>query len=314
MTASSAIDRRSRILGSLYGLLVGDALGLPYESLMPSELPPLHLLDMQPPAHLRRAHPGTPPGTWSDDGAQALALLEALLDAGRVDADAIGARLLAWQSDGRYTVDGSAFGCGVQSAAAIRRMERGVPAVEAGGSDEYSNGNGSLMRVAPLALWHKGTDAELIEAAHMQSLPTHAHPRSLVACALLVLLIRQLLDGVSEPNAALDGAVSVLTAHYANRPEFTDELAELLAATERHSPTGSGYVVDTLWSAMRAVRTGDFEGAVCAAIGFGNDTDTTACVTGALAGAMHGVEAIPQRWMHALRGRHIVEPLATRLL
>ncbi len=85
-------------------------------------------------------------------------------------------------------------------------------------------------------------------------------------------------------------------------------------APQRRAPTGSGYVVDTLWSAMHAVRDRDFEGALRAAIAFGNDTDTTACVAGAIAGALHGVEAIPPRWMQALRGREIVEPLAARLL
>jgi ADP-ribosylglycohydrolase len=307
-------DRRSRVLGSLYGLLVGDALGVPYEFLPPAALPRLHEIEMEPPPGFWRAHRGVPPGTWSDDGALALALLDALLEEGRPDAAAIAARIVAWAREGRYAVDGEVFDIGGQTGTAVRRLERGVEPTEAGGTDEWANGNGSLMRVAPLAFWHQGTDAELAEAAHLQSLPTHAHPRSQVACAVLSLTLRRILDGNIGPEEALEDAAATLAAHYAARTPFADELRSLMDAPQRQTPTGSGYVVDTLWSAMHAVRERDFESALRAAIAFGNDTDTTACVAGAIAGALHGIEAIPPRWMQALRGKKIVEPLAERLL
>jgi ADP-ribosyl-[dinitrogen reductase] hydrolase len=308
------IERRSRLLGSLYGLLVGDALGVPYEFHRPAALPPQHEIEMEPPPGFWRAHRGTPPGTWSDDGALALALLDALLDEGRPDANAIALRIVAWAREGRYAVDGRVFDIGRQTGIAVERIEQGVSPLQSGGTDEYANGNGSLMRVAPLALWHRGTDAELAEAAHLQSLPTHAHPRSQVACALLSLTLRRILDGDTAPDEALNRVADWLAAHYAERPGFAAELQEVMRAPEREEPTGSGYVVDTLWSALHAVRGRDFEGALRAAIAFGHDTDTTACVAGALAGALHGIEPIPSRWMQALRGREIVEPLAGRLL
>jgi ADP-ribosylglycohydrolase len=307
-------DRRSRVLGSLYGLLVGDALGVPYEFRPPAALPPLHEIEMEPPPGFWRAHRGVPPGTWSDDGALALALLDSLLEEGRPDAAAIAGRIVAWARDGRYAVDRRVFDIGNQTSASVEQLEEGASPLESGGNDEYSNGNGSLMRVAPLALWHRGTDAELAEAAHLQSLPTHAHPRSLTACALLSLTLRRILERDMGPDEALEDAVAALAAHYAGRAPFADELQGLMDAPQRRTPTGSGYVVDTLWSAMHAVRDRDFESALRAAVAFGNDTDTTACVAGAIAGALHGVGAIPERWMQALRGREIVEPLAGRLL
>lgn len=308
------IDRRSRLRGSLYGLLVGDALGVPYEFHPPDALPPPGEIEMEPPAGFPRAHGRVPPGTWSDDGALALALLEALLDEGRPDAAAIAQRIVDWASRGRFAVDGKVFDIGGQTATAVWRLESGIAPTQAGGTGEKANGNGSLMRVAPLALWHRGTDAELVEAAHLQSLPTHAHPRSLVACALLSLTLRRILDHAMEPDQALEDAAAALADHYAARATFAEELQALMAAPQRHAPRGRGYVVDTLWSAMHAVRDRDFEGALRAAIAFGHDTDTTACVAGAIAGALHGVEAIPARWMQALRGEEIVEPLAARLL
>jgi ADP-ribosylglycohydrolase len=255
-----------------------------------------------------------PPGTWSDDGALALALLDALLEEGRPDAAAIAGRIVAWARHGRFAVDGEVFDIGGQTGTAVRRLERGIAPTEAGGTEEYANGNGSLMRVAPLALWHQGTDAELAEGAHLQSLPTHGHPRSQAACALLSLTLRRILEGTEAPDEALESAAESLAAQYADRASFAAELQGLIQAPQRHAPRGTGYVVDTLWSAMHAVRDRDFEGALRAAIAFGNDTDTTACVAGAIAGALHGVEAIPARWLQALRGKEIVEPLARRLL
>ena len=83
-----------RIAGGLWGLLVGDALGVPYEFHEPHDLPPRHQLEMRPPASFRRAHAHVPPATWSDDGAQALALLASLLDQGKLDLDDFGQRLL----------------------------------------------------------------------------------------------------------------------------------------------------------------------------------------------------------------------------
>ena len=102
--SSSPISREERVRGALLGLLVGDALGVPYEFTAPEELPPMASLEMTPPSDFRRAHRSVPPGTWSDDGAQALCLLASLLDKGHLDLDDFAARLLAWYERGAFAV------------------------------------------------------------------------------------------------------------------------------------------------------------------------------------------------------------------
>ncbi|MFL5446323.1 MAG: ADP-ribosylglycohydrolase family protein, partial [Myxococcales bacterium] len=102
-------DRRDRMEGGILGLLVGDALGVPYEFHGPTEIPASDDIEMDPPPDFRRSHAGTPPGTWSDDGAQALALLASLLERGRLDLDDFAARLLAWFERGEYAVDDRVF-------------------------------------------------------------------------------------------------------------------------------------------------------------------------------------------------------------
>lgn len=168
---------KAQLRGALCGLLVGDALGVPYEFTPPDRLPPRQQLELTPPAGWPRAHQ-VPDGTWSDDGACALALLDSLLDCDGLDAHDLARKLSSWQFEGAYAVDGHVFDVGVTTSAAIRRFRSGVPAEEAGPDDQNSNGNGSLMRVLPLVLWHRGSDFGLARDAMRQSLVTHGHLRS----------------------------------------------------------------------------------------------------------------------------------------
>src|SRR4051794_16317217 len=111
-----------RIRGGLIGMLVGDALGVPYEFHEPEELPPAGEIDYVPPADFQRAHVGTPPGTWSDDGAQALCLLASLLDRGRFDAEDLGRRRLDWYDKGYCAVDRRVFDVGIQTGLALQAL------------------------------------------------------------------------------------------------------------------------------------------------------------------------------------------------
>jgi ADP-ribosylglycohydrolase len=300
--------RRDRIEGGLVGLLVGDALGVPYEF---EKIPPPGQIEFVPPPGHWHAWPGTPPGTWSDDGAQTLCLLASLLDRGRLDPDDLAARLLRCHAEGYLWVDGRAFDTGVTTAAALRAYRAGRPAAEAGPAGEGDNGNGSLMRVLPLALWHRGSDAELAADARQQSRVTHGHLRAQLCCALYCLWARRTLEAAGDPWEA---AVASLRALY---PEGTPERRELEEHVRPDAPPGgkgTGYVVDCLHSARDAVAAGPYETAVKAAVGLGEDTDTTAAVAGGIAGLRDGVGAIPARWRDGLRGRELYEPLLQVLL
>jgi ADP-ribosylglycohydrolase len=305
------ITYTERIQGAIYGLLVGDALGVPYEFHPPEEIPPAERIEFGPPAGYARAHPGVPPGSWSDDGAQALCLLASLLECGRLDLDDLGRRLLRWMDEGYMAVDGQVFDVGITTARALRAIRMGTPASRSGPTDAYDNGNGSLMRVLPLALWHRGSDAELARDAQQQSLVTHGHLRSQVCCALYCLWARRILAEGKDPWSE---AVASLRDIYRHDPAAQEELEWSIRPDDEPSGTGSGYVVDCLRSARLALRQGTYEKVVRAAIGLGHDTDTTACVAGGLAGLRDGIEGIPVRWREALCGREMVEPLVQALI
>ncbi len=300
-----------RVRGALWGLLVGDALGVPYEFHLPSTLPPRQALEMTPPPGFARAHLGTPPGTWSDDGAHALCLLASLLHCRKLDLEDLMRRMVNWYEHGYLAVDGRVFDVGIQTGKALGEYRRGVPALEAGPAGEQDNGNGALMRVMPLALWHRGSDEELVHDAALQSRVTHGHLRSQVACGLYCLWARHTLRG---DGAAWITATTRLRALYPLESPARRELELQLRPDSDERGSGSGYVVDCLRSARWAVAQGPYEDVVKAAISLGRDTDTTACVAAGIAGARDGVAAIPTRWMHGLRGREDAEPLIEGLV
>lgn len=303
--------RRDRIAGALVGLLVGDALGVPYEFNPPERIPPAEQLEYAPPPGFDRSHKGVPPGTWSDDGAQAMCLLASLLECGRLDLADLAWRLVRWYDEGYLAVDGHVFDIGITTAQAIRTVKGGEAPERAGPDGVHSNGNGSLMRVLPLALWHRGDDAALVRDARAQSLVTHGHLRAQLCCALYCLWARRLLD---DDDAPWDDAVRTLRALIADEPAAVEELEASIRPDDPPLGEGSGYVVDSLHSARWAVEAPDFESAVRRAIRLGRDTDTTACIAGGIAGLMHGVAGIPVRWREGLRGETLYRPLLAGLL
>lgn len=301
-----------RLAGGLQGLLIGDALGVPYEFHPPDQLPPPEQIDFDPPPGFARAHAGVPPGTWSDDGAQALCLLASLQACNGLKLSDFARRLLNWAEWGYLAVDGQVFDIGVQTAHAIAALRAGTPPNASGPKDERANGNGALMRVLPLALWHVGSDAELIAMAARQSRPTHGHARSAVACAMLCLWARAELyvDGRTWNYAA-----SLLRGMGPSAGLDVAEIEHVLDASHRQRISGSGYVVDTLWSARAAVEaSADYAATVRYAIALGHDTDTTAAVAGGVAGIRYGVQGIPACWRERLRGQALLEPLQRALL
>jgi ADP-ribosylglycohydrolase len=200
----------------------------------------------------------------------------------------------------------------MQTQRAFSRLASGVAPLLDGPADVRSNGNGSLMRVLPLALWHQGSDIELVADACAQSRVTHGHERAQAVCAFYCLWARELL---SDSGAAWDGAAARLFKCMGAHPHLAHEVEYILAPARSNEIGGSGYVLDSLWSAHHALETGaDYTGVVRAAIALGHDTDTTACIAGGLAGIRHGLSGIPGHWQRDLRGRDMVQPLLMQLL
>lgn len=313
--------QRERIAGGLYGLLVGDALGVPYEFYEAKELPVYEKIEMTPPAGFQKTYPKIAAGTWSDDGAQALCLMDSLLKHGKFSLKAYSDALLDWYEEGFWAVGGVVFDVGIQTADALNAYKRGIPATDCGLMNPEGKGNGALMRVLPLALWHfvqgvtdlEKRSRELVRDAHSQCQITHGHLCNQVCCALYCLAAQGLLEG-KEAREAIQEGVCVLRSIYRVQPEYERELEWSIRPDIPWEGRGTGYVVDCLRSAFMILeQASDYEDAIKRAVLLGNDTDTTACVTGGLVGIRYGLRKIPERWLNALKEREKVENLLAQL-
>ncbi|WP_128835350.1 ADP-ribosylglycohydrolase family protein, partial [Streptococcus sp. DD11] len=225
-----------------------------------------------------------PAGTWSDDTSLVLATCASIRDRGGIDPADMQRRFRSWLFEGAYTADGQTFDVGHATRQALM--------LGYGLSDVFSNGNGSLMRILPLAF----TAADRADIQAVSSI-THAHALSIEACQIYIDIARQLLAGRHLPQILTGLQVSSAFSRL-------KELAQLPQTAIR----SSGYVVDTLEAALWCLlQTTAYSEAVLKAVNLGDDTDTVASVTGGLAGLIYGLEAIPQVWLQQLRNRELLD-------
>lgn len=273
------IMEKRKLQGIVYGAAIGDALGVPYEFQSRDSFICKGMSS-------GGAHQ-MPKGTFSDDTSMLLATQDSIRECGCIDVDDMRERYRRWLYEGAYTVDGKAFDVGNATATALFEGH--------GLTYERSNGNGSLMRIAPLAC----TDATDDEIKAVSAI-THAHHISKEACVLFVHMLREALeDGVN-------GIARVIEAHLPDDLRFSF-LADIVT-WPRERVRSSGYVLDTLGAALWcAWNTNSYGECVLAAVNLGDDTDTTACVAGALAGAMYGYDSIYKSWIEQLRGKEVID-------
>lgn len=304
--APSPIERAK---GSLLGLATGDALGAAVEFMRPGSFEPL--------TGLRGGGAlGLQPGEWTDDTSMALCLAESLVTCGKFDAHDQMERYLRWYRHGHLSSTGTCVDIGVTVREALERYERsGEP--YAGLTDPKLAGNGSLMRLAPVVIWHAADPAEAMLRAAASSRTTHATPAAVDACRYFAGLLLGAMAGAPK-DVLLGPQWAPVPGAFEDEP-LDPAIAEVARGSfRRKSPPdikGTGYVVESLEAALWAFETTDgFEEGALAAANLGNDADTTAAIFGQLAGAHYGVGAIPPQWRMQLARRALIEDLAERLV
>ena len=296
--SADAIDDRA--LGALLGLAVGDAVGTTLE-FRPRDAQP-RLEDMVGGGPFRQ-----PPGGWTDDTAMALALAESLAATRTLDVRDLMDRFVRWWRRGDYSHTGECDDIGNTTLDALDRYRQtGDPL--AGSTDPGSAGNGSLMRLAPVALRFWNDRPRLIATAAEQSRTTHGAEEAVDACRAFAELLADAIAG--SPRAA------VLAPR---RFEGAEAIARILAGSwrgrARDTISSSGYVVHTLEAAIWSVaRTGNFRNAVLLAANLADDADTVAAVAGQLAGALYGLSGIPEPWLERLVWKDRLLAAGRRLL
>lgn len=314
MTPKSNLNPAERIKETLYstilGGIIGDALGVPVEFKARNA----GVTDM-----IGYGTYNMPPGTWSDDTSLTMCLIENLIE--EKDETDLMKRFVAYRDQGYWTPYGEMFDIGIATVTAIDRFKKGIPAVQCGGKTEYDNGNGALMRIAPLVftLWQE-TDfqmrkKEIERIAHV----THGHPRSTLGTMIYVEFLLNLFHKHS-PTDSLEMAINICQKELALEDTYTREFGAYerifkrsLLEAERDDIRSDGYVVHSLEAALWCFfKHPTYKDAVLEAVNLGSDTDTIAFITGTMAGMYYGMDNIPEKWVNTLVSKDKIVNLCDR--
>lgn len=298
-----------RYQGSLIGLAVGDALGTSLEFSSPGTFAPLKDMVGGGPFRLR-------PGEWTDDTSMALCLAESLIERQAFDPIDQLQRYCRWYREGHLSSNGRCFDIGITVSEALRRFEQTGEAY-CGSEDPYKAGNGSLMRLAPVALAYAADPLLALQLAGDSSRTTHAAQAAVDACRYYAGLIVGALQGVGK-EALLSPSYSPVPGYWEEHPIHPAVGETVRGSYKRLQPPeikGSGYVVKSLEAALWAFYHSDkFKEGCLLAVNLGDDADTTGAIYGQLAGAYYGLSGIPREWAACLASAELIGGFAEKLL
>jgi ADP-ribosyl-[dinitrogen reductase] hydrolase len=299
---------------AILGLVVGDALGVPVEFKSREAISKKPVVDM-----IGFGTYNLPEGTWSDDSSLALCLADVIGD--DFDLEKIGQSFVDWLFHNRWTPRGHVFDVGNTTREAIYSIKRGMRAEVAGGLHEDSNGNGSLMRIMPLLFAIKNkSEKERFELTSKVSSITHGHIRSVLSCFYYLEFARLMYQGQNKleaylaTNALLNNKFDELQLAERERKEFAKIIKGNLPTAKSEEIRGSGYVIHSLEASLWCVLTSkSYKEAVLKAVNLGEDTDTTAAITGGLAGLIFGDNNIPKAWIDKIARIKDIEQVIEKL-
>ncbi len=300
----------------LLGVAVGDAFGVPFEFMEPEEIEGTSFDKMSGYGTHNQA-----PGTFSDDSSLTFCLVESLID--NACPEGTVQRFLKWKNEGYWTATGEVFDIGEQTQKALQNAEKGLPLTEMAPKDEWSNGNGALMRILPLTFYAKDlTLDESYDLIESYASVTHGHIRSHMACLILVKFACELLDIPNDTSMqkkhCFARAMVAIENYFLAHEKFKNELVHFQRLFTNYpdrfpSIENSGYVVHSLEAALHSfMRYNRYEMVVIQATKHGGDTDTNAAIAGGLAGITYGAQTIPPNWLNELARKKDIENLAER--
>lgn len=287
-----------QILGATIGFCVADALGVPVEFSSRPER------DKDPVNEMRAygAYHHQKFGTWSDDSSMMLCLMDSLKNG--YDLKDLANNFCKFLYEGYWTPENKVFDIGNTTIKAIERMKLGTDPIKCGFDSDNDNGNGSLMRVLPLAFYLKDTtNQEKLNKIEQVSSLTHSHKRSILACIIYIEFAINLIKGLSKEDAYKETVQFINTNckdKFNNELKHFDKILDisLLDPTQIKS---SGYVIDSLEASLWAFMTSNnYKETILKAINLGGDTDTIAAICGGLAGIYFGLQTIPDNWIQCL--------------
>jgi ADP-ribosylglycohydrolase len=306
------------IQDAFLGFATGDALGLPVEYETREWLQENPVEGM-----LGGMRYNQHPGTWSDDSSMVFCTAESLCRGYNLEDIAL--QFSRWKNERFWTPRGRVFDIGIQTNKAIERIDRflemglRIKPIPEQGVNEKENGNGSLMRILPLAFYLKNKPAEeCYRIVREVSALTHAHARAVTGCFIYVRFIMSLLEGQDKFQAYTDLRNFIpgfcMNNTGSHEYEYYSRILENnIADFPKDTIRSSAYVLHTLeacfWCLMR---NDNYRDTVLQAVNLGEDTDTVAALAGGLAGIIYGREQIPEEWTDVLARKEDIIKLAVR--
>lgn len=290
------VEEGSKVVDGVLGHAVGDALGTPVQ------FKDRALFYSNPVKNMMRSY-GENSAIWSDDTAMELATMDSFIDKKKWDYDDIMVNFGDWLNDGKYTAHGSAFDVGTTCLMAIKNyLYNGTDALKSGLTGIRDNGNGSLMRILPVALYcyyKDSTKEEIYELTKNISSLTHGHEIAVLGCYIYVLFVINLLED-KDMYESYDLIKKEDFSHFskASIDVYNRVLNKDIFDLSENDIKSSGYVVDSLEASLWCLlNTDNYKDALLTAVNLGGDTDTIAAITGSMAGIIYGRDSIPQEWL-----------------
>lgn len=303
------------VKAGIFGVCIGDALGVPVEFKSRETLKMFPVTEMQEFGSWNQ-----PKGTWSDDSSLTLCLADELTKG--YDLEKVGQSFVKWNKYGHWTAHGRLFDIGGTTRHSIARLIKGESARFSGNIFEEDNGNGSLMRILPLAFYLKDEEnvEKLYQTVKEVSSITHGHFRSVFSCFIYVILAIELIKGKDKKEAyhhIQKEALEFAEIQGFNPKEirlFDKILKNDISTYSEDEIRGSGYVLHSLEASLWCfLNSESYSEAVLKAANLGEDTDTTGAITGGIAGIYYGFENIPEDWISVLARKEDIEELCIKL-
>lgn len=305
----------SIIKDSLYGFIVGDAMGVPIEFEDREKLINKPVTSM-----LGYGSHDVEAGVYSDDTSMTLATMDSIIKQnGIINYNDIADRFCNWVNNNEYTATNKIFDIGMTTKyALIKYFNNKIDATMCGGTNINENGNGSLMRMLPIALYcfYKNIkdDNEIFTLVKNSSSITHAHDISILGCYIYVRYVISLLETKNKISSynfikKLDYSMFIEEV----KLKYSRILFSDISTLNINDINSSGYVVDTLEAVFWIIlNCSSYNESIIGAINLGGDTDTIGAITGSIAGILYGYDNISKRWLRKLKNKDYIDEIITK--
>lgn len=308
---TDSIETEDRFIGSVLGVAIGDAMGMPFEGWSPDKIREHWKDKVFLPAS---PHRGLGPGQYTDDTHMTICHLKSLIDSGGLEPEDAARKFLEWFDSGDLR------GIGAATALSMKRLKQGRSWQKSGATGEYAAGNGGAMRIAPVGLFYYNDISALKESVRQAVVITHDNTEAVAGATAVAYIVARAAKG--DLDLDLDTLITD-TREFIGDSTVSENLARAEALLKDNATNEkalqvlgtSGYVVETVASAVFCFLSSprDFKSTVVNAVLGGLDTDTTAAVAGSMSGAFNGKDGIPRDWVDGVEDDERLTSMARKL-